>query len=195
MPKSVAAEWFLRLFTTPDRASALAGDMSEEGRVSWFDVLRTAAALFFRSVAEAPVRLVLLLLLGVFVNLVCNNLASLPLRPMRQNFQGSEYWWMFGLYFYGVVQDLVAPALTGYALVRLAKGRDITACVAYAIMRTVLPLYFMISHAGAEMKAGRSGWEAAGSLVFRLAFPALVLLASGALTRKRLLRQEMARAR
>jgi hypothetical protein len=190
MPKSVAAEWFLRLFTTPDRAAALAGDMAEEGRVSWFDVLRTAAALFFRNIGGAPVRLVLLLLLGVFVNLACS-FADAPLRLLHIQLSG---YWIPAVYFFAV-DRLLGPALTGCALARLSKGRDITACVAYVIMSTVLPLYLMILHAGAEMRAGRSWWEAVGGLVFRLAFPALVLLASGALTRKRLLREEMARAR
>jgi hypothetical protein len=188
MPKSVAAEWLLRLFTTPDRASALAGDMAEEGRVSWFDVLRTAAALFFKNVAGAPVRVFLLLLLGAFLGVACGILASIPVRV--HNFQRSEIWMFSAFYF--LIDRLLAPALTGYALVRLAKGRDVTACVAYVIMSAVLPLYIMIMHAGAEIRIGRPWWEAVGSLVFRLAFPALVLLVSGSLTRRRMLRQRAA---
>ena len=186
MPKSVAAEWFLRLFTTPDRAAALAGDMSEEGRVSWFDTLGTAAALFFRNVAEGPVRLVLLILLGTFLGAACWNLASISIR--LHSFQRSEYWMVSVLFF--AAERLLAPALTGYVLVRFAKGRDITACLAYGIVSTVLPLYSISMHANAVWRAQvYPGWFIALGAVFQLAFPAFVLLTSGVLTRKRYLAQ------
>jgi hypothetical protein len=185
MPKSVAAEWFLRLFTTPDRAAALAGDMSEEGRVSWWDTLHTAAALFFKSIAGAPVRVFFLLLLGAFLEMACHNLASLPIR--FHNFQRSEVWMIITLFF--VTDYFLAPALTGYALVRLARGRDITACVAYVIMSVTLPLYMMILHVGAEIRIGRPWWVAVGNQALRLALPALILLAAGSLARRRELRR------
>jgi len=190
MPKFVAAEWFLRLFTTPDRAAALAGDMSEEGRVSWFDVLRTAAALFFRNVAGAPVRLLLLLVLGVFLSLGCWYAGTIPMRMLAP--RSLAYW--FSIYVFAV-DRLLAPALTGYALVRFAKGRDITACVAYGIVSTMLPLYFLILHADARWRAHvQPGWQIALGAVFQLAFPAFVLLTSGVLTRKRFLRRQMVQA-
>ena len=62
MPKISSAEWLLTLFTTRERASAITGDLAEEGRVSFFNVLRMCLALFFRAVAAHPFRIALLAL-------------------------------------------------------------------------------------------------------------------------------------
>lgn len=197
MPKAVAAEWFLRLFTTPDRAAAIAGDMSEEGRVSWFDLLRTAAALFFRNVAGAPFRLLLLLLCGAVVSVACWNLAIIPLG--LHNFRRSGYCFLDAYYFavlrrsdhwvfiayYFAVNRILATSLVGSLLVRFAKGRVVTACLTYAIVSSAIPLAPMVMHARALWNAHLySGWRLSLGM---LSVSAFFLLASGVYTRKRFL--------
>src|ERR1035437_2113127 len=69
------AEWILALVTTRDRAASTVGDLTEGAAtrgVVWFwcGVLRTAASLLWRDVAEHPARVresdVLIYAIGVF---------------------------------------------------------------------------------------------------------------------------------
>jgi hypothetical protein len=184
MPKSAAAEWFLRLFTTPDRAAAIAGDMSEEGRVSWFDLLRTAAALFFRNVSGTPFRLLLLILSGVVVRFAFLDLFGTLAR--FSNILRSEPW-VFGACHFAVNHILIT-SLIGYMLVRFAKERDITACLVYVIVISALPLPPMVMSARAlwDAHAVSAGHLALGMLLSE-AVPAFFLLASGVYARKHFL--------
>ena len=175
MPKSVAAEWFLRLFTTPDRAAAIAGDMSEEGRVAWFDLLRTAAALFFRNVAGAPFRLSLLILFGAVVSTGWGILITIPI--VRLN----KLSWALGTYYF-VFNRILVTSLVGYLLVRLAKGRDITACLAYAVLSSAL---------GMAMSTRALWythlWHMAWAVLLNASVSVFFLLASGVCARRRFL--------
>jgi hypothetical protein len=181
MPKAVAAEWFLRLFTTPDRAGAIAGDMSEEGRVSWFDLLRTVAALFLRNVAVAPFRFLLLVLCGAIVSIASWELANIPVR-LRYFWRFEP--WVLGTYSFAI-HRILGASLIGYLLVRLAKGRDITACLAYAVISSAL---LMALNARALWYTHRySAWHLALGILFSGAVPACFLVVSGVYTRKRFL--------
>jgi hypothetical protein len=187
MPKTAAAEWFLRLFTTPDRAASIAGDMSEEGRVSWFDTLRTAAALFFRNLAAAPLRIALLVLLGL---LLSSPLVSIAIMPKR------HFWtyeiWQFRAY-YIAANQIMFPTLIGWALVRLGKGRDITACLAYVAVHVVIVLAAQIHilHNSLLVRPPvmlPHSWLGAATTQ---AISAFFLLASGALARRRSLNRQL----
>lgn len=64
------AEWLLALVTTRDRAASTIGDLTEglatRGAVwFWSAVLRTAASLLWRDIAERPARLTGLAFLGL----------------------------------------------------------------------------------------------------------------------------------
>ncbi|HEX8985001.1 MAG TPA: hypothetical protein VF767_06215 [Bryobacteraceae bacterium] len=79
MSRIAAAEWFLSLFTTRDRASAIAGDLVEQGRALWFNILRTGASLFLRNAMAQPFQLALLVLLPVLLFIVAGSIGSLLL--------------------------------------------------------------------------------------------------------------------
>ncbi len=190
MPESVATEWFLRLFTTPDRAAAIAGDMSEEGRVSWCDTLRTAAALFFRQAASQPLRLAFLLMAGVFLA-IGGNIIILPFG--RHNFGPSIPWWV-QIYLIGVNRVLV-PALIGYIAVRLARERDLTLCLSCVIALAALTLVNVSLAALRWTPADYSGWLFISFVLWRAIVPALSLLVSGVFARRRVLTRELSQAR
>src|SRR5579871_1596728 len=73
MHRSVnVAEWFLALVTTRDRAASTIGDLTEGAAARgavwfWSGVLRTAASLLWRNIAEQPVRMTGLAFLGLAV--------------------------------------------------------------------------------------------------------------------------------
>jgi len=182
MPKAVAAEWFLRLFTTPDRALAIAGDMSEEGRVSITDLIRTGASLFAGNIAGAPFRLLLLLLGGVAVNLICWDLATFAL---SYHTFGSVWNWSI---VYAVTSRIVIPIIMGDLLVRFSTHRDMTACATHAILIWLLPVVWTVMRILATMNARPYfPWLVVLSTLVTWLIAACLLLASGIRTRKRFL--------
>lgn len=177
MLKVTIAEWFLSLFTTPDRASAIAGDLVEQGRAPWFNVLRTAAALFVQSATVQPLRLALFVLLGLALLRIAIYSASiafswLPYEPL-------ELW-----------PGLVAPALIGYVIARLAQGREVTACLALVFTHALLQLPF-IRHA---LVHGWSAYRICTILLFTDAIPALAILAGAIFARKLVLNRQLSHA-
>ncbi len=191
MPKTVATEWFLRLFTTPDRAAAIAGDMSEEGHVSWFDTLRTAAALFFRQAASQPFRLAFLILMGAVLSDVGRRLVIMPFE--HRSYGPSIPWW---LQTYVIVATRVLiPALLGYLMVRLAKGRDLTVCLGYGIVQTLFTLIGILVGMARWTPPSYGSWLFVSFLLWRKLIPAISLLVSGVLARRRVLNRELSQAR
>lgn len=186
MPKTIATEWFLRLFTTPDRAAGIAGDMSEEGRVSWFDTLRTAAMLLVRNAASQPLRLVVLVLLGVCLMLIAANLLIMPFRHLAfgASFPVSV---QVGLIF---GQRILAPAMVGYMLTLLAKRRDLTACVAFVIAQVLFMLFLVLRGSPVEY----SQLQSATFVLIRGVFPWVSVLIGGTLARRQFLRHELRQA-
>ncbi len=190
MPKAVAAEWFLRLFTTPDRAAAIAGDMSEEGRVSWLDTLRTAAALFARSAASQPSRLIFAVVMGAILA-IGGSIIILPFRG--HNFGPSLAWWV-QTYLIAINRVLI-PALIGYIAVRLAKARDLTLCLSCVVTLALFTLVNVFVAALRWSPADYSGWLFISFVLWRAVVPALALLVSGALARRRFLTRHLSQAR
>src|SRR5262249_11743985 len=71
------AEWILRLVTSQDRAASAVGDLVEQGAARgmvwfWSCVLRTAASLLWRDLADHPVRVAAVALLGLAVDVVAS---------------------------------------------------------------------------------------------------------------------------
>jgi hypothetical protein len=143
------AEWILALVTSRDHAASIAGDLMEEAAargVAWFwsSVLRTAAALLWRDVAENPARVTGLAFLGLAVYIGIDLLhaglsgaaffgvamASGP--PLHLNSIGWKIWFAAPI--------PVSSLLIGWMLARWAPGRELAACVAFAILVSIYNL-------------------------------------------------------
>jgi hypothetical protein len=131
-----AAEWLLCFFVRLDEASPIAGDFSEEARERgalwyWFQVARTSIALFGRSLAEAPVRAAVLVLLGVLLTQMPGRIA---IALMKANPYFCNTVFCDAVLWQGLAacQWVIAPLFIGYLLTRLADGREVTVCLALA---------------------------------------------------------------
>lgn len=144
MPRVTAAEWFLSLFTTRDRASAIAGDLLEQRRASWLNILRIGASLFLRSVIAQPLSLSLLILLGLILHIVAANVAGIPIRfGFITRLPSAKFYWL-------VSMSIVAPAFIGHVIARLARGPEITACfvlvaISTCIFGDVIAAFFLLA--------------------------------------------------
>ncbi len=173
MPNVAAAEWFLSLFTAPDRASAIAGDLAEQRGSFWFNALRTAGALMLKSAAARPWRFFGVFLLG----LVLRELALfVPSILFRLGWVG--LWKMVVTPWNRVVAPALMPALIGYVVARLARGREIAACLAVAIFEFASVCFFYFRYLP-DPYAFIRVW-----LLIHSAAWGLVVICSGALTRK-----------
>jgi hypothetical protein len=145
------AEWILGLATSRDRAVSMAGDLMEEAAprgLAWFwtGVLRIMASLLWSGVAENPMRIA-----GVaFVGLAVDVVASMLLAGLTGVVFFLESWsghqiqlnpvW-FTLAF--KASALVISVLIGRMLARLAPGHELCACLAYAILGSLLSVTLM----------------------------------------------------
>jgi hypothetical protein len=147
------AEWLLALVTTRDRAAATVGDLAEGAATRggvwfWSGVLRTAASLMWRDIAEHPARITGLALLGVYTGMlllfgfldgiVFFTAAYLSGKELPLDFTGWKIW-------------LAAPVLFGSLLVgrtlaRWGPGRELAACVIFAILAALCNLVPMLRY-------------------------------------------------
>lgn len=183
MRDASSARAILSLFTAPDRAESIAGDLTEEREARgsawfWFHIIRTMFALFPNTLATAPVTALALVALGValFVTLAFAGVAAVFLFP----FIGSGVRWVLLSFFWN------AALWTGISLVSIAPKHGMTACMTLAVAGEVLliqyPLFF-------TMTEPRSAWSI---LVYMSAlFAAAPLLAGGAIARWRTARKTM----
>jgi hypothetical protein len=108
MPNVGLAESVLSLFTQPEIAASIAGDLAEEfaAKQFWLHVIRTALALCFQQFLSRPRRVVILVLTGFAATeiAVSGILAS-------------------GL----ILETLVEPLLIGILIAGLSRGRELTA--------------------------------------------------------------------
>ncbi|SPF51964.1 membrane hypothetical protein [Candidatus Sulfopaludibacter sp. SbA4] len=143
------AEWILALVTSRDRAASTVGDLVEEAAtrgVFWFwsGVLRTAASLLWRDVAERPARMAGLAFRGLAIELALS-LFFLALSGVTAAMIGSPGalnsagWRLFFN-----APTLVIPILIGRMLARWAPGHELAACLAYAILGSIFNVVIMI---------------------------------------------------
>ena len=165
----------LSLFTAPDRAEAIAGDLTEEREVRgsawfWFQGFQTTFALFTNALATAPVMALVLVALefALFVTLAFAGVAAVFLFPFIGSGASwillSVFWWSAALW-------------TGVSLVRVAPKHGMTACLTLAFAGEALllsyPLFFTLT-------------EPPSILVYASAlFAVAPLLAGGAIARSR----------
>ncbi len=136
------AEWILALVTSQERAASTAGDLAEEAGARgaawfWSGVLRTAASLLWREVADNPVRVTCLAILGLAVYVVLDLLFAFlsgvaffaDAYQSGHSIQLNSLAWR--IWFLAPV--LLIPLATGRMLARWAPGREAAACLGYAI--------------------------------------------------------------
>ena len=136
MPNPSIAESVLTLFTTPDRASSITGELTEEARSRgrlwfWSHVIRTALSLFWRDLASAPARIAGLVALGLCMFVGLFFLSGFGLDLLFDRLLGLKGGVILPSWF--VLSGLVAPYLIALVLTRLAPGREMT-CVAATVI-------------------------------------------------------------
>ncbi len=181
MLKISAAESFLSLFTTRDRASAIIGDLVEQRRASLLNILGTGASLFLRSARAQPMRLSLAAGLGGILWLVAGSIADILI---RLGFRSHHYGDIYGV----ISWSIAIPALVGYVIARFTKNQEITGCMGFVILLAFVALG----------EAATGGYACTAQFLrsmvgFDFGVPAVILLVSGALTRNRALRRHMTR--
>jgi hypothetical protein len=152
------AEWILALITTPDRAASTAGDLTERAATRdavwfWFSVFRTAASLLWRGVAEHPARLTGLALFGIALYagigllfaLLDGVVGFIAAYTSGNHFEVDSIGWK--IWFAAPV--LVSSLLIGRILARWAPGRELAACVVYAVLVSIYNLVPALGNNGA----------------------------------------------
>jgi hypothetical protein len=181
MSRITAAESFLSLFTTRDRAAAITGDLVEQRRASLGNFLAIAFSLVVRSVAAQRIRLLLLAPLGMVLWIIAGNIATIP---FRLGFL-PPYEWVYGI----AVYSIAIPAFVGYVITRLTREREMTGCIAFVVLLAVLTF-------GKAVIEGYA-WSAQflGSIAgVSFGIPAFFLLTASALTRRHALSRQVRRS-
>lgn len=150
------AEWILRLVTSRDRAASTAGDLAEEAATRgaiwfWSGALRTAASLLWQGVTESSARITgvafLALAVDVVTSLLLVNLSAVAFFVAAwsgHKVQLNSVWWTIGL----EAPPLVVSLLIGRMLARQAPGRELSACLVYAILGSILSFIMMFVSPG-----------------------------------------------
>jgi len=151
------AEWILALVTSRDRAASTAGDLAEEAATHgaawfWSGVLRTAASLLWRQVAESAARIAGLAILGLAVYVALDLLfaflsgvaffaaAYRSGHALQLNSLAWRIWFL--------APALLIPLATGRLLARWAPGREAAVCLVYAIAAAVCACVSMMATPG-----------------------------------------------
>jgi len=144
MSESPFAQRLLALFTSPERAEAIAGDFAEargDRSVTWFwwQVLTTATALCGRAVTTAPLACVGVAALGClqFGSLAFAGFAPVAMFPALLGTPASWVWlsvtWWSGAFF------------TGFTLVSLSPARGALGSVLVALAGAALLLVLRVA--------------------------------------------------
>lgn len=204
MRNGSVAEVLLALFTSPDRALSIAGDLREQAPSRfrgwfWLQIAWTAGALFWQDLRDAPLRISGLVVAGWIAHHATVLYVAIPLAQFlgwRQPFDFSweqEAAWLMGVLLFGLV---LVPFLFGLAIGRFSGGRPMTVCIAFALIgQNLLTSYFIHGYwismgdmAAAEKIAVLLRLQLKGH-AFVNAVVAVPMLAAGYLYRRRALRQ------
>ena len=152
MRKANIAEWILSLTTTPERASAAAGDLIQEASTRgtlwfWSSLFKTAASHVWRAWVDAPARTLGLafaaflfesaFLAPAAIVIIAGTMALLDYNVDVQatavgfDVTATSYATAPLLLFFMAL--LVCEFLIGIWLARFAPGRELAACVAYFV--------------------------------------------------------------
>jgi pimeloyl-ACP methyl ester carboxylesterase len=173
-----AIERLFSLFTSSDRAVAIAGDLAEEreqrGQIwFWLHVVRITFALWRNAAVEAPLRVLALILAGPVLLAVpaLGGVAAVFLFP---GLVGSAVSWIaLSVFWWG------GALWTGASLVTIAPRRGMPACVILAVIVAALVVAFGATVDPRELSGP------VGRMFFTTALGATVaLLAGGAIARR-----------
>ena len=127
MRKAQIAEWLLRLFTTPERAVSVVGDLMEAGQRFWLNVAGTVLSLVWSGMTVRPIYTVGLGLqawaMSSALSLFLPWIFSLVLRPDVLT---------------AIVMISLVQFYTGMWIARRAPGREFAACLVFIIATTIL---------------------------------------------------------
>jgi hypothetical protein len=152
MRNGIYAERLLSLFTRPDYAQSIVGDLTEGARhrgLLWFytHVSFTALRLLCRNLSTAPIRAGALVILGLYLT----HISFRPVFPfMIFQLMRSLGWLPLGRYGYEIawsVSNIVWPLVIGQFLIGLllafyAPGREVAICAALAFDNYLLFLAY-----------------------------------------------------
>jgi hypothetical protein len=147
------AEWILALVTTRDRAASTVGDLTEGAATRgavwfWSGVLRTSASLLWRDIAEQPARVAVPALVGLAVyigiEVAFAGLSGFVFFRAAMASGHAPHLDSIGWRLWFLAPVLVSSLLIGRILARRAPGRELAACVAYAILSSTYNLVPML---------------------------------------------------
>jgi non-heme chloroperoxidase len=181
MPDTTRAERLLSLFTSPDRAEAIAGDLTEDGISRgpirfWVDVLGTTSALWRHAVTDAPLTVLRIVARGCAL-LFITSFAGVVAVGLFPQWVGSPIsfvvlaliWWGGALW-------------AGISLVGLEPKRGMVACALLALCGQASLGAFLLRALWFDQLSAQS------LLFYTIALAvAAPLLAGGALARRRAL--------
>ncbi len=192
------AEAVLALFTPPDRAASIVGDLSEQARGGawfWLQVARTATAMYCQDLREAPLRISALVafttatFLGFRVaQLVGGIVIYVPLEWTA---------WQVGIF--GCANVLVLLML-GIFLAHFSNGRPMTACITSTVVSQIVMTVWRCSKLWSLME----GFTLADKFFYLFHFDlpesaffsivgAIPIIGAGYLYRRRALRRSIVR--
>jgi hypothetical protein len=180
MRDTMRAETLLSLFTSADRAAAIAGDLTEaQGNRGpiwfWLDVVRVLPALWRRAVMVAPLRVIMLAMLGCILLLgpALIGFAAVALFPRS----ASPVTWLAFSFIWST-----GALRTGAALVGIAPSRGMAACMMLAVGGETLLIALAVQAPALHLPNVPSVL----SNMIALLVPALVVL-GGAMARRRMI--------
>ena len=146
MRDTTRAERLLSLFTSPDCAAAIAGDLTEERRHRgsiwfWLHVLGTMLALWRSALADAPLMVLVLAVTGcsLLAGPALGGVAAVNLFP---HWSGSPVSWIaLSFFWWG------GALWTGASLVSIAPRRGMAACATLAVAGEALLIAFGVKRA------------------------------------------------
>ena len=148
------AEWILGLVTSRERAASTVGDLTEQAAARgmvwfWSGVLRTAASLLWRDIAENPARVTVLAFIGLAVYIGIDLFVA-SLSGVAFFWAAMPIGWKIGWWVGLVVAPIpVSSLLIGRILARWAPGRELAACVVYATVSSIYNLVPLLGNNGA----------------------------------------------
>ena len=181
MSNTALAEKVLALFTSPDRAAAIAGDLTEERERRgpawfWLYVAGTTLALWRSAATDAPLRVLVLAVAGcaLFTAPVFAGAAAVGLFPLSLGSPVS--WVVLSLFWWG------GALWIGASLVTIAPRRGMVACATLAAAGEALLIAF-----GATL-LWRGLWSSEFLLFYTTGLVVAVpLVVGGAIARRRMI--------
>jgi hypothetical protein len=204
MRSGSAAEAILALFTSPDRATSIVGDLKEQAPTQcrgwfWLQIVRTAAAFFWQELRGAPLRISVLVVAGWIAHEAATLYVAVPFAQFlgwthSLDHRGPEKAaWLVGVLLFGFI---LVPFLVGLLMAHFSGGRPLTISIVFALVgQNLLAGYFIYGY-----------WISMGELpaaekislllsfqlkihAFKNSVVAIAVLAAGALYRRRALQR------